>query len=811
MTIMHRSHPKTYIRQVVIMKKLKSAVAFATVSAVLLQGCGDKMTAQDYMQSAVSYYDQEDYGRARVQFRNALREDSGLAEAYYYLSLISEIKGETYVAYADIQRALELAPDNDKIRLKIAEYFVLTGQFAEAAEHVSSVLEVNPEHLDACKVMAASKIGLQNYEEALAVSERCKARDNELQALRIIALKFLERIDAASAEVAVLIDQAPQVQSYRLMALELAQLRGDHAASIDILKGLIALVPKDERPVFTLASLLSKAGQEQQAFDLLVRFNQANPTNKPVKRVLLEIAAKENLADIDKLLGEFLLQMPNDAGLQLLQVSQLLKGGRSGEAKELLEKLVAGESEDKEASVGAQLLLARLFALEGSWGDAITSINSLLAKDPYHLDALLLAGAAALNLRDGQAALNYAERILAREPEHKGAMHLKARASGVVGKLEEQRLWYEKLLAIDPDSLEARDFLVGDSMRQQQVGEAKRLLRYWPSASQGSGEYRMRQLQLAMVEKRWSAAREVLKSMIAAAPLGWRENLFEAQILAGEGRREEAIRAYQRLIEVQPGYVAAYDELAGLVDPKNQVSIIRWLEALIAKDLNNIPAAVVLVHLLERDGRGGEAVERLNKTLAQKPEWLQGYKLLAQVHYRQGDIDAALSSYDSGLRAVPDDAFLLVGKARLLEMAENYEGAANVYELLLAKQPNSPAIKNNYALLLVSHDDYRTSVRVSKAQSMVTEFASLSVPALQDTYAWVLYHTGDYRSAENILHIVNENMPNNPEVLFHFASALVAQKIPAKTEKAKQLIEQALSLVIDDKLREKLQLLAESI
>lgn len=793
------------------MIKLKSAVALAATSVFLLQACGKEMTAQDYMESAVSFYEQEDYGRARVQFRNALREEGGLAEAYYYLSLISEIKGETYVAYADIQRALELAPDNDKIRLKIAEYYVLTGQFVEAIEHVRSVLEVNPKHLAACKVMAASMIGLQSFEEALTISERCEARDNELQALRVIALKFLGRVDAASAEVAMLIDQASQVQSYRLMALELAQLRGDHAASIEILKGLMALVPEDERPVFTLASLLSKAGQQQQAFDLLVQFNQQNPMNKPVKRVLLEVAAKEDLADLDDLLGGFLLQMPNDASLQLLQVSQLLKGGRAGEAKELLAKLVAAEPEDKNALVSAQLLLARLLALEGNWGDAISAINSLLAKDPYHLDALLLAGTAALNLRDGRGALNYAERILAREPENSGAMHIKARALGLKGELADQKLWYEKVLAADSTSLEARDYLVGHNIRQQRIAEAKRLLKYWPAVSQDSGEYRMRELQLAMVEKRWPAARDALKKMSATAPLGWRENLFEAQILAGEGHRGEAIKAYQRLIDVQPGYVAAYDELAQLVDVKSQASVGQWLEALIEKDPNNIPAVVVFAHLLERSGRGSESVQWLDKTLTLKPQWLQGYKLLAQTHYRQGKIDAALSVYDSGLKVVPGDAFLLAGKAMLLESAADYGGAASIYELLLTKQPNSQAIKNNYALLLVSHDDYRTPARISKAQSMVTEFASLNSPVLQDTYAWVLYHAGDYRSAENILHIVNEAMPGNSEVLFHFASALVAQKNPAKTEKAKQLIEQALALVADDKLREKLRFLAESI
>lgn len=792
------------------MIKLYSAVALAAISVFLVQACGKGMTAQDYMQSAVSFYEQQDYGRARVQFRNALREESGLAEAYYYLSLISEINGDTYVAYADIQRALELAPDDDKIRLKIAEYYVLTGQFAEAVEHVRSIFEVNPEYIDACKVMAASKIGLQSYEEALAISERCETRDNELQALRIIALKFLGRVDAASAEVTVLIDQAPQVQSYRLMALELAQLRGDHAASIAILKGLMALVPNDERPVLTLASLLSKAGQQQQAFDLLVQFNQQNPMNKPVKRVLLEIAAKEDLADLDDLLSEFLLQMPNDAGLQLLQVSQLLKGGRSREAKELLAKLVAAEPKDKDTFIGAQLLLARLFMLEGNWEDAINSINSLLAKDPYHVDALLLAGTATLNLRDGRLATNYAERILAREPENSGAMHIKARALGLVGEFAEQKLCYEKILATDSTSLEARDFLVGDSIRQQRVSEAKRLLKYWPVASQNSGEYRMRELQLAMAEKRWPVAREALKKMLATAPLGWRQNLFEAQILSGEGRREEAIGAYQRLIEMQPSYVAAYDELARLIDPKNQSSVSQWLEVLIDKDPNNIPAVVVFAQLLERGGRSSEAVQWLDRTIALKPQWLQGYELLAQTHFRQGNVAAALSVYDKGLKVVPEDSFLLAGKAMLLEAAADYGGASGIYELLLTKQPNSLAIKNNYALLLVSHDDYRTTARINKAQSMVTEFASISSPVLKDTYAWVLYHAGDYRSAENILLIVNEAMPSNPEVLFHLASALVAQKSPTKTKKAKRFIDQALALAKDDALRKKLQALADS-
>lgn len=793
------------------MKKIKSTIWAATLSSSIVSGCGKEMTAQDYMNSGISFYEQQDLGRARVQFRNALREDNALAESYYYLSLISEASGDTYVAYADIQRALQLAPANEKIRLKIAEYYVLTGQFEKAIDHVKPVLEGDAAHLGACKVMAASLVGRQDYQEALTVAGRCGGGDPELKALRVIALKFAGDLESATREVGALIDLAPEVQSYRLMALELAQLRGDFEASVSILESLIELSPTDERPVLTLASELSKAGREQEAFDLLKTFNQQNPKNKPIKRVLLEVAEQKGLANLTELLKEFLVQLPDDAGLQLLQVSQLLKGGQSGDAKQLLKQIVEAEPSDKEAYLNAQLLLARLFALENAWQDASERLNALLSKTPYHKEALLLAGTAALNLRDGAQALSYADKLLAREPEHNGAMHIKARALGLMGDITQQKLWYEKIILKEPESLVARDFLVGESIKQRRLVEAKRLLKLWPKAQRGGGEYAMRILQFAMAEEKWLDARNALNRLSAIAPLGWREQLFNAQIFAGEGSLPAAIEAYKTVIELQPGYVAAYDELAAVVDDANLAGVNRWLAEFIVKDPKNIPAVVMRAHLLERSGNSDEAAGLLEKALTSSPEWLQGYKLLAQVYHRQSDLQSALGVYERGLKAAPEDAFLLAGKAMLLEVSGDYAAAADVYELLLKRQPNSLAIKNNYALLLVSYENYKTAARVKKAQALVTEFAALKSPVLQDTYGWVLYHAGDYRGAENVLRLANEQMVGNAEILFHLASALIAQNDPVKRRAAKSYIAQARGRSPDNALIKKLDELEAKI
>lgn len=791
------------------MKKIKSAVWVSVMSSVFATGCGKDMTAQEYLRSAISYYEGEDYGRARVQFRNALREDNGLAEAYYYLSLISEAKGDTYLAYADIQRAVQLAPDNEKIRLKIAEYYVLTGQFDKAIEHVGSLADANS--VAACKVKAASLIGKRSYQEALTAGQACQSDDPELGALRVIALKFAGELVAATREVNALIAVEPNVPSYRLMALELAQLRGDFDATVSILKELMKLSPSDERPALTLASELSKGGDEQQAFDVLVTFNHENPKNTLVKRVLLEVAEQKGLANLNDLLDEFLVQLPNDAGLQLLQVSQLLKGGRADEAKRLLMQIVDGEPGDIEAYVGAQLLLARLFALENNWQESISRATSLLSKSPYHKDALLLAGTAALNLRDAQNALGFADKLLAREPDNAGAMHIKARAHGLLGEIAEQKLWYEKIILKDPESLVARDFLVGDSIKQRRVAMARRLLGAWPKKQRESGEYAMRILQLEMAEGNWPRAREALKQLSSGASLGWREQLFEAQILAGEGRQDAAIDAYKAVIEAQPAYVAAYDQLASIVDESSLGAVSSWLAEIIATDSKNIPAVVLQAHFFERSANASRAMNLLDSALSQSPEWLQGYKLLSQVHQRQGEIQAAIAVYNRGLKVVPDDAFLVAGKAALLESAADYAGAAALYEMLLKKQPNSHAVKNNYALLLVSYPDFRTDARVKRAQAMVTEFAALKSPVLQDTYGWVLYHAGDFRGAENVLKLASEKMPNNPEIMFHLASALVAQEDPSKTKAAKVLVERAKGAANDSRLLSGLAALEDKI
>ncbi len=110
---------------------------------VILTGCtrDPNVRKQRFLESGNRYREQGKLREAAIQYANAVQIDPRFAEAHYQL-------GETYLklkdynrAYAELSRAVDLAPDNYTAQADLANLLISARQLKQAQPHLDVLHE----------------------------------------------------------------------------------------------------------------------------------------------------------------------------------------------------------------------------------------------------------------------------------------------------------------------------------------------------------------------------------------------------------------------------------------------------------------------------------------------------------------------------------------------------------------------------------------------------------------------------------------------------------------------------------------------
>jgi tetratricopeptide (TPR) repeat protein len=160
-----------------------------------------------------------------------------------------------------------------------------------------------------------------------------------------------------------------------------------------------------------------------------------------------------------------------------------------------------------------------------------------------------------------------------------------------------------------------------------------------------------------------------------------------------------ALDAYARAIELRPEDprlahgqaitlleaglpAAAAFERACRLDPRDSEIYLGWMNA--------------LVH----DGRGNEAIERLDAVLTRSPGWQAGHDCFARLCWVEGQAERMVATLDRAITAMPQAHFLWRTLLVLLIHADRFEDALAVAALARAAIGDHPAVLANEACAL---------------------------------------------------------------------------------------------------------------
>jgi len=258
------------------MNFLKSIICASVILA--LSACGNNETSQTYIAQAETLLTDKQYSSAVIALKNAIQLDMKNAKARFLLGRLYLASGDGYSAEKELERALKLKYDANKVLPLLARAYMLT----ESDDDILS---------------------LEKAAEALNQSSRI-----QFLAYKTIAALRADNEDLASETVELALSMS-KADGYSMLAnayFQFAKKNTDHAAA------------------------------------LLVRILTATPDNADALMLQGQVAIVEkNYSQAVTSLKKYFALQPNSSKVQLFIADALLKSGQYPEAEAIADSILA--------------------------------------------------------------------------------------------------------------------------------------------------------------------------------------------------------------------------------------------------------------------------------------------------------------------------------------------------------------------------------------------------------------------------------------------------------------------------------------
>ena len=674
-----------------------------------------------------------DYSRALLQLRIALKESPANAEAYYQAGLVHLKLLEIPSAFVNLKKAVEINPKHIEAQNRLAELFSSSNRqdhLEHAAELAQQVLLIDPEDSSAINSLAIVSFKLGDREAAVnALNKAVKTHKADVRSYVNAALMKVQVKDIQGA-VKILrqaVEQKPDSQELALVLCRVYAANGDLENAIAVLSRAAEMQSADgmtwatqgslfatqNRPVDALkayrraaasadgkfahfpAMYLWTTGQRADSISELQSLYREDPRNYAHRRRLVNALRLNGSEDqANRILKEAFEKNPKDTEALVGHCQSLVRAGRLDEAISKLRQIIA----DDAANFRAHYLLSKVFQARRQVGLQRQELDETLRLNPDFLTARIELAKAQISMSRVMAAIE----VLNNAPDEQ----------------KRTALWHE---GMNWALLSKGDLAAAGRSIDRLLSEAP------------TEDAPLQKAFLQMAKKEFDAARVSLRNILAAKP---------AAVLAFDSLGNSY--AYQRklkegLIELKK-HSESHPKLTAI-----QFAYSIWLsragqlgeaEAVLLAAKSHAPNAlsidVRLGELAFAGKRFSDARKHLARALSQNPGVPRGQLLLAHVENISGNRELAMAGYRF-----------------VLELdSENAEAMNNLASLL-------------------SQDKAALNEALQFAQR--AKELSPNDPNYSDTLGWILYQKGLVREAIPVLEAGEKS--SNPVNGFHLAMA----------------------------------------
>lgn len=721
-----------------INRNLTVVLLIAVAAMIGACGSGDPqrmiIKAQEYRQKA-------DYKGAIIELKNVLQKDGSNAEARYLLGVTYYDTRQYRLAEQELRRALELSYERSKVMPTFARALLMSGDFKKLIDQVPMEGHAsNATQADILTLRARALIGLGRSDQARELLNFAMVKQPEfagaLVELARLAAGENKLTDSASLIERAIASDSKHVDAW-LVKADLLRLQADYVGALAINQKILEIDANNTSASLNIASIYVIDNKLDMARKVVSQVRSRDPTDIRARHMqaLVEFQARDYRA-------------ANDSVLQLLKlVPNHLPG----------------------------ILLAGAIAIEqGSYAQAQTHLGIVLEKSPGNLYARKLMVLTLMRSGQVQRAVEIVVLGLRQAPEDSQLISLAGELYLQTGEFGKAVEYFDKAAKLDPKDAMARSMLGISRMASGDTGRA--FVDLESAVTIDSSKY---QTDLVLVvsylrQGNYDQALKSMESLEKKQPNNPVTHNLKGVIYLGKDDVLGARRSFERAVELQPTFLVAAKNLALLdLRDKNPKVARSRLEAILAKDKENVPALVALAELGPMLGSSQkERVDWLDRALKASPQSLQPLLMLANLYFQVEDPRKALEVLQQAYSRSPDNPQILdmLGSAQL--RAGQREQALATFRKLATLQPKSAEVLYRLASSQVVAGEH------SAAEDSLKHALSLQ-PDFADAYTALVsmqLRTKRYSEATALALQLQKQNPKSPLGLLLEGDVLMAEK-----------------------------------
>lgn len=696
------------------MKRRPIAIFFLILVTLFASACSQEAKKKRAIEGGNKYFEKGQFKQARLMYLNAIKTDPRFGEAYYKLALTNLQLGSPGEAVGNLQRTIELQPENLDAYSKLADLYLAAFASSPAkSKHVMTEVQSLVDRMAKREKGTFEEIRLRGF-IAIAESrtvegldlfrkaEKMHPDDMNLKLSIARSLMVLKQFDEAKEYVNGILAKKKDLDTGYDILYNIALVQRNFDEAESVLRRRIESNPKVIVNHLRLAahhfSTRKLPEMEKVLSSVLARHSELTGAYMEVGDFYYRIR------DFDRAATTYQEGIKTDAARKRNFEKKLVEvrvaQGRPAEALELCEKLLAEDSKDPEAIA----MRASLWLYAGKPDQinaAIGELQSVVNKMPENFVLRYNLGRALMSKGDLDGArVQFADALRFRANYLPARVAL-AQIQVARGEFNAALSGANEILQEDPNNQPARIIMSDAFLSQNKLDDAKNVLATALKTTPDFADAKYRMGYILFRERKLKEAEAYFRELYAQNPPDLRGLMGLTEVFAVQNQFDDSLKVIAQAQEKFP-------------------------KALALKAAQG--------NILLRAKRYPEGIAAYSTILESDPKNFEIHMKLAEGYRLNGEMEKAIETWKKAGALMPNDVGPLMGRAMALGQLNRSSEAAPLYEQILKVAPDNVPALNNYSFYLAEQGN-NLDLALSYAQKAKAK--APTDPMVADTLGYI--------------------------------------------------------------------------